>query len=225
MRLSRLITMVALTAIVGTASACGDSKVRDPGALGSTVELTPTTTAPTTATPTVTTPSPTQSPRTTATPTPDLGGDGDSEGDDAPATAGGGVCGELSASEVGAVLGRTLSGAGVPGGGCKFAERGSRGMSVTVMDQSESQAGGMEGAKTTATSAVEGEPQDLSGIGKAAFVVTGTMFGGSDVQGAGAVQVRNRIISVYLEQQAGLPQAKVRTLEVNLLKLVAREAS
>jgi hypothetical protein len=82
----------------------------------------------------------------------------------------------------------------------------------------------MDGAKNEATSAVEGEPQDVPGIGAAAFVVTGSMFGGSDVQAAGAVQTGSRIISVFLEQRSGIAAGKVRTMETDLLRLVADAA-
>ena len=82
----------------------------------------------------------------------------------------------------------------------------------------------MDGAKSEATSAVEGTPQDLSGIGAAAFVVTGGMFGGPDVNAAGAVRLGNRIISVFLVQRSRLAESKVRRLEVDLLKLVVTES-
>lgn len=225
MRLSRPTTTVALTCVLGvvlgTAAACGGSDVEPgTGALGSTVDPTPAT--PSAPTPSITrTPTPTP----TLTPTPDDGGDGDAEGDDAPATAGGGVCSDLGADEIGAVLGATLKGAGIPGGGCRFDQGGKQGSSVTILDKSAAEAGGIAGAKNEATSAVEGEPEDLTGIGSAAFVVTGTMFGGTDVQAAGAVRVGNRVISVFLVQRSAIPAAKVRAIEVDLLKLVAREAS
>jgi hypothetical protein len=115
--------------------------------------------------------------------------------------------------------------AAVPGEtGCTFDQGGKRGTSVTVLDRSTAQAGGMDGAKNEATSAVEGEPQDVPGIGAAAFVVTGSMFGGSDVQAAGAVQTGSRIISVFLEQRSGIAAGKVRTMETDLLRLVADAA-
>lgn len=223
MRLSRPTTTLALVCLLGlllgTTTGCGGEEV-DPrnGALGSTVEPTPTTTP----TPT---PSVTGTPTPTPTPLPEEGGDGDADGVDAPATAGGGVCSDLGADEIGAVLGVTMTGAGIPGGGCKFDQGGTQGSSVTILDKSSADAGGIAGAKAEATSAVEGEPEDLTGIGSAAFVVTGTMFGGADVQAAGAVRVGNRIISVFLVQRSAIPAAKVRTLEVGLLELVAREAS
>jgi hypothetical protein len=83
----------------------------------------------------------------------------------------------------------------------------------------------MAGAKSEANSAVEGTPKDLSGIGSAAFVITGAMFGGPDVNAAGAVQLGNRIVTVYLVQHSGLAASRVRSLEVDLLELVVTETS
>ena len=222
MRPSRIASAALLTGAVTLAAGCGGSGVdADQGA---TAEPTPSTAAPT---PSVT-PTPSTTPSATATTTPSATatadeGDGGDDGDQAPSTAGGGVCGHLGAGQVGAILGVTVTGAAVPGEtGCKFNQGGKRGTSVTVLDKSASAAGGMAGAKTEANSAVEGEPQDVPGIGSAAFVVTGSMFGGPDVNAAGAVQVGGRIISVYLVQRSGLPEAKVRSLELDLLQLVAK---
>jgi hypothetical protein len=221
----RLASAALLTGALSLAAGCGGSEVDpDQGALGATGDPRPTTAAPTpsvTPTPSTTPPAPaTKTPKATATADE---GDGGDDGDQAPSTAGGGVCGHLGASQVGAILGVTVTGAAVPGEtGCKFDQGGKRGTSVTVLDKTTAAAGGMAGAKTEANSAVEGEPQDMPGIGSAAFVVTGSMFGGPDVNAAGAVQVGSRIISVYLVQRSGLPEAKVRSLEVDLLELVAK---
>ncbi|WP_148046654.1 hypothetical protein [Nocardioides pocheonensis] len=227
MSLTRVASVAALAGALSLAAAgCGGSQVDpDQGALGSTVNPTPTSTAPApTPAPTAAVtsampkPTPTRTPKATAS-----GGDGDAQDQKAPSTAGGGVCSHLGAGQVGAVLGVTVTGAAVPGQtGCKFDQGGKTGMSVTVLDKSTSEAGGMAGAKTEANSAVEGDPQDVPGIGSAAFVITGSMFGGPDVNAAGAVQVGTRIVSVYLVQRSRLDEAKVRTLEVNLLKLVAQ---
>lgn len=220
---SRVVVGLALTGVLSTLAACGGSSV-DPGdgALGSTVDPSPTSAAPTPTQAPTRKPKPSKAPTTAAA---DDGGDGDAEGDGSPAVAGGGICRYVGAEEVGAVLGVAVSGSAVTGQtGCKFDQPGKTGMSVTVLDKSAAQAGGMDGAKTEANSAVEGTPRDLSGIGSGAFVVTGSMFGGPDFNAAGAVRIGNRIISVYLVQRSGLAESKVRTLEVNLLKLVAKEA-
>jgi len=169
----------------------------------------------------------TSSPRPAASPTPtQTEGDGDSEGDDTPATAGGGICSDLSAGDVGSILGGTAKGAALPGGGCGFTRSSSKAPAATFVEKSLAQTpGGMDGAKNEATSSVEGEPQDLSGIGDAAFVVTGTAFGEPAVQGAGAVKIGNRIINVNLTQSSGMTAASVKAMVVKLLKLAAAQAA
>jgi hypothetical protein len=219
---SRSVLALAAVCALGTLSACGGSEV-DPGngALGSTVDPTPTTAA---ATPT---PTPTTSPSSTPKPseTAATEGDGDAEGDNEPATKGGGICRYVGAEEVGAVIGVPVRGSAVAGEtGCRFDQSGNQGMSVTILDKSAAAAGGMDGAKSEANSAVEGTPKDLTGIGSAAFVITGAMFGGPDVNAAGAVRIGNRIISVFLVQHSQMAETKVRRLEVDLLKLVVTES-
>jgi len=153
-------------------------------------------------------------------------GDGDAEGDDTPATAGGGICGDLEATDVGAILGGTTKGAALPGGGCGFTLTAAKGPSSTFIEKSVAKTpGGMAGAKTEATSSVEGEPQDLSGIGDAAFVVTGTAFGEPAIQGAGAVRIGTRIINVTLTQNTAMSAAAVKAMVVKLLKLAVAKAS
>lgn len=225
---SRLLPAAVLAVtLAGGLAGCGDRSA-DPGtgAVGSSSEPTPAapTSSPTTA---VSSSTPSATPSRTPTPTPSQdGGDGDASEHTGPSTAGGGVCSHLSAAQVGAVLGVTVRGSAVPGQtGCAFDQGGKRGTTVTVLDKSVAQAGGMAGAKNEANSAVEGEPQDVPGVGSAAFVITGSMFGGPDVNGAGAVQVGGRILSVYLVQRSGLAEAKVRSLEVDLLDLVAKARS
>jgi hypothetical protein len=220
MSLTRIASATALVGLLSLGSACGGSDDADEGALGSTVDPSPTTAAPAAPTPTATK---TRKPRATTSapaPTP-TSGDGDSVGDDEPFTAGGGVCGKLTASQVGAVIGDGVRGRGLAGGGCSFDHADLKLPAATVKD---ARYAGMDAAKTEATSAVEGEPQNLSGIGTEAFVVTGTVFGGADVQGAGAVHVGSRTISVFVTQHKGMDQAAVRTMVVKLLQLVARQA-
>lgn len=166
-------------------------------------------------------PAPTPTPAETEPPE----GSGDGEDDDKPATAGGGICSDLESEDVGKALGGTVRGAGLPPGGCEFTQRDRAAASATFLETSfKKTPGGMSGAKSNATASVEGEPQDLAGVGDAAFVVTGTVFGGDQIQGAGAVRVGDRLIQVTLSQRAGLSPSKVRALVVNLLELAADEA-
>lgn len=184
--------------------------------------------------PTVSTPAGTSTPEPGSTSTPtstpagtpsQTEGDGDGEDDDTPATAGGGICSDLEAADVGEILGGSTRGAALPGGGCVFTLTAAKGPSSTFVEKSVAKTpGGMAGAKTEATSSVEGEPQDLTGIGDAAFVVTGTAFGEPAVQGAGAVRVGTRIISVNLNQNTGMSAAAVKAMTIRLLKLAAARA-
>lgn len=154
------------------------------------------------------------------------GGSGDSEKNDQPATAGGGICSNLEAADVGATLGGTVRGAGLAPAGCEFNQADRSAPSATFVETSfASTPGGMAGAQDNATASVEGDPQDLPGIGTAAFVVTGTVFGGEDIQGAGAVRIGDRLIQVTLGQRAGLSRAKVKALVVDLLELAVARAS
>ncbi len=168
----------------------------------------------------------TATPPATPAPSDPPGGSGDGEEDDTPATAGGGICSDLEDQAVGSVLGGTVVGAGLAPRGCEFHQASSRAPSATFVETSYARtAGGMDGAKSNATASVEGEPEDLTGIGTAAFVVTGTVFGGADVQGAGAVRVGDRLIEITVNQSQGLSAAKVRALVVGILELAAVQAS
>jgi hypothetical protein len=225
MSLTRIAAAATLAGALTLAAGCGGS-ANDPdeGALGPTVAPDPTTAAvaPTTPVATPTSPATTKAATSpTATPT-GHGGDGDAVGDDEPPTAGGGVCGRLTASQIGAVIGGGVEGEGLPGGGCEFDHVDPKLPAATVKD---TRYAGMEAAKTEATSAVEGDPEDLSGIGSAAFVVTGTVYGGPDVQGAGAVHVGSRTINVWIAQHKAMSPAAVRSMVIKLLQLVTRQAS
>jgi hypothetical protein len=217
------VSAVALVSALGMAlTACGGSSgdPDDAGALGS-PSSTPTLP---TATPTKhVTKTKTPKPKPSPTATPDDGadgGDGDSVDDDTPVTAGGGICSRISAADVGEVIGSGVTGTGISGG-CVFSHADHRAVVATVKDEPYA---GMDAAKAEATSAVEGDPENLSGVGRGAFVVTGTIFGGTDINGGGAVHVGSRTLSVLVVQSKGLPRTKVRTMVVELLQLMAREA-
>lgn len=216
---SRVLTALTATCALGLAlTACGGSNV-DPGDAGAAqTSLTPT---PTSKTSPTKLPVKTKTPRPTTTASAD-GGDGDSVGDDEPVTQGGGICGKLTVNDVEGVIGGDVDGSGLSGNGCLFEHADHKAPQATFRDQPYA---GMGAAKTDATSAVEGDPETLSGIGRGAFVVTGTIFGGTDVQGAGAVHIGSRTISVLLVQSKGMARAKVRSMVVELLTLAAQKAS
>jgi hypothetical protein len=221
MRLRPAVVVTAVIAAALTLAGCSTSGTPTAN------QPEPTVTAPTTASTPTGGPTATFSPTAASTPTSTrTTGDGDGQDDNAPATAGGGICSNLSAGDVGAILGGRATGAALPGGGCGFTQSADPAPSATFVEKSVAKTpGGMAGAKTEATSSVEGNPQDLTGIGDAAFVVTGTAFGEPAIQGAGAVRIGTRIININLTQHAGLTAAAVKAMMIKLLKLAALQAA
>ncbi|MCW2753404.1 MAG: hypothetical protein JWQ32_815 [Marmoricola sp.] len=211
--------MVAGLVLAGTGiTGCGSTAPAADPKPGASV-----TTPSVTATPTPTVPAVSHTP----TPTPTRsGGNGDSTDPHKPATAGGGICSDITDAEVAHVLGGTYTGSAIAGGpGCSFVRANPKAPAATFIETSYAKTtGGMSGAKTDATSSVEGTPVDLAGIGDAAFVVTGTTFGGPYVNGAGAVRIGDRLINVTLDQSTGLGATQVRSLVVALLRLAAGQA-
>ena len=168
MSVNRRLTLPITAAVLAAALLAGCSGDDEPDASdnsGETPTAAPTVAEPT-ATPTVTatpTRKPTRKPKPTASPTSDQLGDGDDVDDDLPATAGGGVCGELDDAEMSTIAKAQVRGRGLPGGrGCEFT--GGRAITLTVDDRKGSEYGGMSGAEAEATSTVEGTPQPVSGI-------------------------------------------------------------
>ncbi len=202
----------------GTAGCSGDDDPEGAAPASTPSTETPSATPSPSATPTRTSPTP------PASPTPDDQlGDGDPEDDGAPATAGGGVCGDLDPEEVAAGLGETLRGSALGGGpGCTFVSPDGRRVQITVVDRTVVAAGGIAGAKAEATSTVEGTPEDLPDY-EAAFVVTGPVFGGTETQGAGAVQVGDRLVLVTVTQHKAVPRARVRGAVLQILDAIADE--
>lgn len=219
--------LAALAIAAGALAGCASGESDEPGPLAvpSTSPTAVATTATTATTPIRPTETPTRTPKpkpskspTTSGPTE---GSGDSIDDDRPSTAGGGICGSLGASEVGEVLGTEVVGSalgGVPG--CQFQTADRRSIVVTVVDTPYRKKDGMASAMNDATSAVEGTPEILDDVGSAAFVVTGTVFGGEEIQGAGAVHAGDRLVNISLTQHTGLERGTVRDAVVVMLELM-----
>ncbi len=209
-----LLAACALIAVAG----CGSTEPSSSAAADPTepASITPTPTPTPTPSPT-TTPTASPSATPTAASTDDQVGDGDADGKE-PAAAGGGVCPELSEAAVGNAIGQEVTGAAVGGGGCRFSPSNPKAPALSVFEQKFTT---VAEAKNGAISAVEGTPEDLSGIGQGAFVVTGTMFGGPGIQGVGVVHVGPRLISVTINQNQDMTRAAVRAKTVAALKLVA----
>lgn len=133
------------------------------------------------------------------------------------------VCTQLTADEVGAILGGVVTAEDVPGGGCNFSQDDPRAPSVAFNTSSESDAGGFETATYGVTSVIEGDKESVD-IGDQAIVVIGTALGGSNQQGGGLTQVGDSLVQVTLTQGTGLAAEQVKGLTTQLVQLAADKA-
>ena len=134
-------------------------------------------------------------------------------------------CESISAEEVGAILGGTTTSAKGPSGQCEYSQEDARALAASISAATDVDgAGGIEGAKSGTTAVMDGDAEDVPGIGDAAFVVVGKVAGGSSDQAQGVVAVKGQLVTVYVSQASGLPAAKVHDTAVALLTLAAAKA-
>ena len=155
-------------------------------------------------------------------------GDSSSSSSDSSKPANGKVmkaCDAITAEEVGAILGATVTSSVGPSGQCEYEQDDPRAMSAAVDAAVDVEgAGGIEGAKSGTTGALSGDAEDVSGVGDAAFVVVGKFAGGSNDQAQGVVAIKGQLVTVNITQASGLPAAQVHDAAVALLKLAASKA-
>ncbi len=152
--------------------------------------------------------------------------DADAESADAGEEASGplGICGLITAEEMSEALGGSVVAQEIPGGGCNFTQEADpRAASAALNETTVNDfAGGFEGTRTGVTSIVEGEVEDLEGVGDEAFVVAGSGMGGmgGGVIGAGAVLIGDTVVQVTLLQAADMSEDEVRELTKGVLVLI-----
>ena len=137
------------------------------------------------------------------------------------------VCGSVTVEEISTAMGTTgLTVEEVPGGGCNFADADDPRQPSVVLNQVpvDDANGGFEGLQAGVTATIAGESEDLTGVGDQAFVVTGTLGGGSAVNGAGAVRLGDVGVQVTLLQSGELTDGDVRQRVTDVLTLVASKA-
>ena len=131
-------------------------------------------------------------------------------------------CKDISAAEAEAVLGFPVTVKEVPGGGCSWgSEENPRLASLSVGEAQES-GGGIESSKVGTQSQLEGEPQDVAGVGDAAYVVVGKgkQFATTQFQAQGAIETNGKLILVGITQLGDSPEDEVRAQAEAGLKLV-----
>lgn len=133
------------------------------------------------------------------------------------------ICSAVTAEQVGEALETEGLVADVlPGFGCGFSSDDPRLPSVTLAEVPVGGGnGGFEGFRGGVALGLGGEPETVDGVGDEAFVVTGTVGGGSSVTGSGGVRLGEVAVQVTLLQSSGLSADDVRRLTVAVLTLVA----
>ena len=116
-------------------------------------------------------------------------------------------CKEITAAEAEAVLGYPVTVEETPGGGCSWgSEDDPRLASLSVSVQGDADVnGGLEGAKAGTTAVLDGEAEDVSGLGDGAFLVLGPLKGGGgeSIQAQGGILAGDKIVVVGITQLGG----------------------
>jgi len=151
---------------------------------------------------------------TTTAPTSDSGGKPEGAAVD--------VCKKITAADVSAIVGGTVTSEAIPGGGCRFPQDDVRAPTASFDSSSSSVANGTyDSAKYGVTATIKGDVKDLDGVGDKAFVVIGTSPGGSMPQGGGLVQVGPTLVQVTLIEGSDMSKEDVETMTTKLLELAA----
>jgi hypothetical protein len=134
------------------------------------------------------------------------------------------ACEVLEPADVGRVLGTTVESV-VAGRGCRFANPEDPATSSLGISQEELAAiGGIDGAKAGIGSVVDGEVEDVAGVGDGAFVVVGPTFGSSTLAGGGAVALGSSLVQITIIPGPGVTGEDVRRITVDALTLIAEKA-
>jgi hypothetical protein len=134
------------------------------------------------------------------------------------------VCKVLGADEVGEILGAPVERV-IAQKGCRFASPDDPDTASLGISQDELTAlGGIDGSKAGISSVVEGDVEDVPGVGDAAFVVIGPTFGGTTLTGGGAVALGSSLVQITVIPGPDATEDGVRTVTVDVLTLIAEKA-
>lgn len=135
------------------------------------------------------------------------------------------VCTVLDAEQVGRILEAPVE--RVTGNhGCRFASPDDPDASSLGISQDELAAlGGIDGSKAGISSVVEGDVEDVPGVGDAAFVVIGPTFGGTTPTGGGGVALGSSLVQITVIPGPDATVADVRATTVDVLTLIAEQAA
>jgi hypothetical protein len=129
-------------------------------------------------------------------------------------------CQVLSAKDVGAIVGGTVTADEDPNGGCLFNQEDPRAPSAGISGVVDV-GGGFEASR--GGNATDGKVADVPGVGDDAWIAIGRT-GGANLQGQGAVAVGDQLVNVTVLQGKGLDRAAVKEMTIDLMRLAASKA-
>lgn len=132
------------------------------------------------------------------------------------------TCGAISAEEVGTILGGTFTSELGPFDACEFDQEDPRATSFSLDAQLLSELGGgfdvyRSGSKQSFTDA---QQVDVPGVGEQAFITTGTIGGGSNIQLQAAALVEGQVLTVSLTQASDITEDVLVGQATELLTLI-----
>jgi len=134
------------------------------------------------------------------------------------------ACQVLDPADVGPVLGVPVEPV-VADQGCRFASPDDPATTSLGISQGELAAiGGIDGAKAGISTVVDGEVEDVPGVGDGAFVVVGPTFGGTTPTGGGAVALGSSLVQITVIPGPDATDEDVRRATVDMLALIAETA-
>ncbi|MFI5429237.1 hypothetical protein [Aeromicrobium sp. UC242_57] len=135
-------------------------------------------------------------------------------------------CSEISADEVGTIIGATVTSEVGPFDVCEYDQEDPRATSVAIDTQPEAElGGGFEVYKSGSTSVLtDSQLHEIADIGDEAFAVTGRFGDGENTQLQAAALVDGVVITVNLTQASGLAADVLVDQATQLLRLAAAKA-
>lgn len=130
-------------------------------------------------------------------------------------------CDAITADEVGAIIGASVTAELEPFDDCGYDQEDPRALSVMIGAEDLAKlGGGYETYKAGSGMTLDApEITDLSGVGDQAYVAVGTFAGGENLQLSGAAEVGGQLITVNLTQAQGLDAATLVGYGKALLEL------
>lgn len=137
------------------------------------------------------------------------------------------VCALVSAADLSAAVGATVTTKTGPGGDCEFSQQDARALSGSVGTVAEvNDNGGYAGyASGLGASLTNPQHHDVAGVGDRAVVYLGTAGGGTNLMAAGAAEHGGRVLTVTMSQATHMSADALSAIAEKLLKVLVAKVN